>query len=81
MTKYAVIKSINSAFTIDSEHEDLTQAKVRFHAVCQTLWNASDVVTAKVIIVDEQLNVVEDYREFIHHEQAETTQEETPIAE
>ena len=73
--KYSIVKCINSAFTIDSEHEDLTQAKFRFHAVCQTLWNASDVVTAKVEIVDEQLNVVEDYREFIHHEQTETTQE------
>ena len=66
--KYAIIKCINGSFTIDSEHEELTPAKVRFHAVCQTLWNASDVVKAKVEIVDEQLTVVEDYREFVHHE-------------
>ena len=80
--KYAIIKCINGSFTIDSEHEDLTPAKVRFHVVCQTLWNAPDVLTAKIEIVDEQLNVVEDYREFIHHEQEpEPTQEETPIAE
>lgn len=66
--KYAIIKCSNAAFTIDSEWTDLTQAKVRFHAVCQTLWNAPDVITAKVEIVDEQLNVVEDYREYIHHD-------------
>jgi hypothetical protein len=67
--KYSIIKCINGAFSVDSEHGELTQAKVRFHAICQTLWNAQDVVTAKVMIVDEQLNCVEDYREYIHHEQ------------
>ena len=66
--KYSIIKCINGAFSVDSEHSELTQAKVRFHAICQTLWNASDVVTAKVMIVDEQLNCVEDYREYIHHD-------------
>ena len=75
--KYAIVKSSNGAFTIDSEWTDLTKAKVNFHAVCQTLWNASDVITAKVMIVDEQLNCVEGYKEFIHHEQTE----EKPIAE
>lgn len=78
--KYSIIKCINGAFSVDSEHGELTQAKVRFHAICQTLWNAQDVVTAKVMIVDEQLNVVEDYREFIHHDpepEPETTAEET----
>lgn len=66
--KYAIIKCSNGAFAIDSEWSDLTRAKVQFHSVCKTLWNASDVLTAKVEIVDEQLNVVEDYREFIHHD-------------
>ncbi len=75
--KYAIVKSSNGAFTIDSEWSDLTKAKVQFHTVCQTLWNAPDVVTAKVMIVDEQLNCVEGYREFIRHEQTE----ETPTAE
>ena len=66
--KYSIIKCINSSFTVDSEHSELTQAKVRFHTVCQTLWNSADVKTAKIMIVDEQLNCVEDYREYIHHE-------------
>jgi len=66
--KYAILKAINGNFTVDSEFSELEKAKVRFHGVAQTLWNASDVVTAKIQIVDEQLNVVEDYREFIHHD-------------
>ena len=72
--KYAVIKCSNGAFVIESEWSDLTKAKVQFHGVCQTLWNAPDVLTAKVMIVDEQLNCVEDYREYIHHEQEQETE-------
>ena len=68
MNKFAVIKNINGTFTIDSEWSDKTKAVVKFHSVCQTLWNGEDVVTAKVEIVDEQLNVVDGYAEFIHHE-------------
>lgn len=66
--KYAIIKSSNGAISVDSEFSELEKAKVRFHGVAQTLWNAEDVLTAKVMIVDEQLNCVEDYREYIHHE-------------
>lgn len=66
--KYSIVKCINSSFSIDSEWSDLTKAKVQFHSVCQTLWNSADVKTAKIMIVDEQLNCVEDYREYIHHE-------------
>ena len=66
--KYAIIKSVNSNFAIHSETTDLNSAKVQFHGLAQTLWNAPDVLTAKIEIVDEQLNVVEDYREFVHHE-------------
>lgn len=73
--KYAIIKCNNGAFTVDSEHGTLNAAKVRFHAVCQTLWNAQDVATAEIVIVDEQLNCVENYREFIHHEAEEETTE------
>ena len=73
---YAIIKCINSSFTVDSEYGDLTQAKVQFHGICQTLWNAHDVIKGKVMIVDEQLNCVDGYAEYIHHEQTEE-----PIAE
>ena len=66
--KYAIIKCINGNFAIHAETSDLNGAKVNFHGLCQTLWSAPDVITAKVEIVDEQLNCVEDYREYIHHE-------------
>ena len=79
--KYAIIKSSNGAISVDSEFSELEKAKVRFHGVAQTLWNHEDVLTAKVMIVDEQLNCVEDYREYIHHEQPEPTQEPETTAE
>ena len=66
--KYALIKVVNSNFVIEAESTNLNTIKVNFHGLCQTLWNAPDVLTAKVEIVDEQLNCVEDYREYIHHE-------------
>lgn len=67
--KYAIIKVINGNFFIHAEGiTDINAAKTQFHGLCQTLWNAQDVITAKVKIVDEQLNVVERYEEFIHHE-------------
>ena len=70
--KYAVIKCINGNFFIDSEgYTEKEKAIVKFHEVCQTLWNADDVKTAKVMIVDEQLNRVNGYSEFIHHEEPE----------
>lgn len=66
---YAIVKCINSTYHIHAEGiTDLANAKTQFHGLCQTLWNASDVITAEVAIVDENLDVVEGYKEFIHHE-------------
>lgn len=64
---YAIIKCSNGSFSIDSEWSTLNSAKVQFHGLCQALWNAPDVITAHVAIVDEQLDVVEGYKESIHH--------------
>lgn len=67
--KYAIIKCINGNYSIHAEGiTALENAKTNFHGLCQTLWNAPDVLSAHVIIVDEQLDVVEGYKEFIHHE-------------
>lgn len=67
--KFAVLKNINGNFSVHAEgFTSLESAKVSFHGLCQTLWNASDVITAEVMIVDEQLDCVEGYKEFIHHE-------------
>jgi hypothetical protein len=64
--KYAVIKVINGNYFIDSEgFTDVARAKVKYHALCQTLWNAKDVLVASVRIVDENLDVVDGYKEFI----------------
>lgn len=67
--KYSIIKCVNGSCSIHSENiTELESAKVQFHGVCQTLWNAQDVITGCVAIVDENLNTVESYKELIHHE-------------
>lgn len=67
--KYGIIKVINGSYFIHAEgYTDVNAAKVAYHGLCQTLWNASDVITAMVMIVDENLDCVERYKEFIHHE-------------
>ena len=70
--KFAIVKVINGNYSIHAEgFTDPNAAKVSYHDLCQTLWNASDVQTACVAIVDENLDVLSGYREFISH-QAET---------
>lgn len=65
---YAVIKVVNGSFVVDAEgYTTVEAAKVNYHGLCQTLWNAPDVVTAYVAIVDTQLDIVENYKEYIHH--------------
>ncbi len=66
--KYAIIECVNGNYFIRAEGITvLENAITQYHARCQTLWNAQDVITAYVMIVDEQLDVVERYKEFIHH--------------
>ena len=66
---YAIIKCINGSYSVHAEGiTNLSNAKTNFHGLCQVLWNAPDVLTAHVAIVDEQLDVVENYKEFIHHD-------------
>lgn len=68
--KYAIVKVINGNYFIHAEGiTELTAAKTQFHGLCQTLWNAADVVTASVMIVDERINCVEGYSEYITHPQ------------
>ena len=67
--KYAIIKVVNGTYSIHAESiTTIEAAKIQFHGVCRTLWNAADVNTATVIIADENLDAVEGYKEFIHHE-------------
>ena len=70
--KYAIIKAVNGAFSIHAEGiTDINNAKVQFHGVCQTLWNAQDVTFATVAIVDENLAPIDGYKEHIMHETAQ----------
>jgi len=79
--KYAVIKVINGTYSIHAEgFATVEAAKVSYHGLCQTLWNAQDVLTASAAIVDEQMDIVEGYKEFIHHDPAPAPDEE-PEAE
>lgn len=67
--KYAIVKVINGTYSIHAEgFTDIASAKVNFHGLCQTLWNAPDVISAEVAIVDENLDPVEGYKEYIHHD-------------
>ena len=67
--KYAILKCINGNYSVHAEGiTNIASAKTQFHGLCQTLWNAQDVITAMVMIADENLNCVEGYKEFIHHE-------------
>ncbi len=66
---YSIIKVINGSYSIHAEGiQTLNAAKVSFHGLAQTLWNAPDVLDATIIIADEQLDAVEGYRERIHHD-------------
>ena len=70
--KYAIIKCINGNYFIHAEGiTNLDNAKTQYHGLCQTLWNAPDVLRAYIMIADEQLDCVEGYKEYIHHEQGE----------
>ena len=73
---YAVISNVNGVFKIESEHENNLQgAIVAFHQKCAAFWNAPDVETAKVEVVDEALNVVDGKAEFISHIETEPEEE------
>lgn len=72
--KYAIIECVNGSYFVRAEGiTTLESAKVQYHDRCKILWSAQDVITATVMIVDENLECVEGYnREFIHHEVAES---------
>ena len=66
--KYAVIKVVNGTYAIHSEGwTDLEKAKVNYAQLWASLMNAEDVITASLMIVDENLDNVEGYKEFVNH--------------
>ena len=70
--KLYVGKIVNhGTLEIVSETTDEQNAKVNFHGTSQNLWNAPDVYTGTVAILDEQFDVYQDYKEFITHPEPE----------
>ena len=79
---YSIVKCINGNYSIHAEGiTDVSAAKTQFHGLCQVLWNAPDVLTAEVKIMDENLDCVEGYKEFITHPAPEPEPEPEPIEE
>lgn len=75
--KYSVVKVVNHNFAIVSEHGDIQSAIVQFHDQCKIHWNAPDVLDATIAILDENLDTYQGsrYKEHIHHDAEETTEE------
>jgi hypothetical protein len=70
--KLYVVKVVNGNIEVVSEWMDNEKgACVSFHDTCKSLWNASDVVTARVKILTETLDLFEKYDEIISHEVTE----------
>ena len=66
--KYAIYKTINGNFFVDSEgYTSIQSALVNYHDKAKDLWNAPDVITATIAIVDENLDVALGYKERITH--------------
>lgn len=67
--KYAIIKVTDGNYNIHAEgFTDLNAAKISYHGLCQALWNDAGTAKAMVMIVDENLDCVERYKEYIHHD-------------
>ena len=66
--KYAVVKVVNGTYAIHSEGwTDLEKATINFAQLWATLMNASDVQTACIMIVDENLDCVDGNKKFVNH--------------
>lgn len=64
---YAVIQFINGAFSIKYEGDNLDSIKYNYHNWCALLWNDTEAVDGVVKIVDNKLDTVDGYVEFISH--------------
>lgn len=82
--KYAIVAVTNGNFAIKSEHgENKQAAMVAFHQLSATYWNAPDVTTAMIKVVDENLDTVDGKMEYITHEPVVSAPvvEEEPVEE
>ena len=82
--KYAVITVTNGNFAVKSEHGENKQAAlVAFHQLSAAYWNAPDVTTAMIKVVDENLDTVDGKMEYITHDAVAPAPvvEEEPVEE
>lgn len=68
MNKFAIVSVVNGTFSIDSEWGDnLEGARVAFHNRAAALWNAKDIKTAVVRLVNKDFLTYTNYVEEIEH--------------
>lgn len=82
--KYAIIAVTNGNFAVKSEHGTNKQAAlVAFHQLSAAYWNAPDVTTAMIKVVDENLDTVDGKMEYITHDPVPVAPvvEEEPVEE
>lgn len=66
--KLYVCKVVNGGtLTVVSETTDEQNALVNFHDTCKVLWNAPDVLTGMVKILDENMDNWQKKMEYITH--------------
>ena len=77
--KYAVLSCSDGDFNVDAEFvDDFSGARVSFWDRCQDLEKDQTVAKAKVVLVDENFEVVNGEKEEIMHDVVRTT---VPVTE
>lgn len=67
MNKFALIQCVNGNFSVVSEHSSENEGIIAFHQVSAALWNAPDVITATLNLVNQSLEIVDGkYTEWIN---------------
>jgi hypothetical protein len=62
---YAVIKVVDGNYSVHTEgHTDINDARHSFYSYCAALSKDEGFQTATVMVVDENLDKVEDYKAF-----------------
>ena len=64
---YGILQTSDGNFIVKEEgFTDMGKAKSRYHAICQNLWNDTSTTKACVMIIDENLDCAEGYKEYIN---------------
>ena len=64
----SLVQCVNGNYSVVAEGlAPGKQAKVNFYQKCATLWNADDVLTGEVAVLNEQLEVWDGCKEQIVH--------------